>query len=86
MPGVKKPRQIRITKSLINATIRRKEDKLSLYRGKMAGAYWLVMTAGDETGRQHFRISQNAWHWQFESDFEKVFLFIVPEKKVIVLK
>ncbi len=85
-PSLKRPPQIRITKTLINATIRRKEEKLPLYRSKMAGAYYLIITAGEESGHPHFRISQNAWQWQHESEFQKVFLFIVPEKIIIELK
>jgi len=75
--------RIRITWKQISSTIRRKEEKLALYRRQMAESYWLIITAGEENERRRFRISQNVVQWHFNTQFNKVFLFILPEKKVI---
>lgn len=75
-----------ITHEFVESTIERKEQKLSLYRKQKSDAYWLIITAGSFEGREKFRLSQAASAWQFDTGFDKVFLFLMPDTKIIEYK
>ncbi|MBE0663831.1 MAG: hypothetical protein IH597_15350 [Bacteroidales bacterium] len=74
-----------ITGKFLESTIERKEQKLSLYRKQMSDAYWLIITT-KSSNWEGSRLPQSIHEWNFETKFDKLFLFMLPECKVFVFK
>lgn len=63
------------SKENIDFTIRAKDDKLYLYRQKKLNQFWLLITADLTENPAAFNIPNKLGNWNFNSGFQKVFLF-----------
>jgi hypothetical protein len=70
----------------ISACINLKEDKLLLYRKKRLQEYWLILTAEDSNHQSRYNIHNKLLIWEFETSFNRIFLFNVFKPEVIRLK
>jgi len=74
-----------LTLENIEASVKNKEGKLTLYRKKKISYFWLIITT------DYIRNSGTVSHpeitrWEINSGFHKVFLFDLFEKKIYSLK
>ncbi len=74
-----------ITKEMIESAIRRKDEKLSLYQKKILDAYWLILVAGQKDDLMDLKTPSKICNWAFETNFHKIYLFILSERRVIEL-
>jgi hypothetical protein len=69
-------------KEKIKATLQNKSDKYKLYQQKNMIAIWLIIHADFIEDPKAYNIQNKLNNWQFESEFDKVFLFDLFEKRI----
>jgi hypothetical protein len=69
----------------IEFTIRAKEEKLYLYRRKNPCQIWLIITTDLTDSPVSYNIANKLSNWNFNSEFDKVFLFELSGRKVYEL-
>lgn len=93
-PGPKKSIGIELTrldqnaaslKEKIEATLKNKSDKIGLYQQKKMKAIWLVVHADFIESKKSYNILNKIEKWTFETEFDKVFLFDLFERKIYEL-
>lgn len=73
-----------LTPENVMATVKNKEDKLSLYRKKNISVFWLIVTT-DYIVKEGSVGMEDVQKWKIKSDFHRIFLFDLFEKKVFIL-
>ncbi len=69
----------------IEFTINAKNEKINIYRKKKLNHLWLMITADLDNSPVSFNLSNQLDRWIFFSEFEKVFLFELKNRKVFEL-
>jgi hypothetical protein len=72
------------TRENIEASIKRKEVKLPIYRKKKIDIFWLIITT-DYIPNSGSVNRKDFLHWQLTSGFHKIFLFDLFEKKIYII-
>lgn len=72
-------------KENIDFTIRSKGEKLYLYRQKKLNQIWLLITADLNESPVAYNLKNKFEHWNFLTDFHKVFLFELKTRTVFEL-
>jgi hypothetical protein len=85
------PRQIKgyyppeFNRENIEFTIRAKNEKLPIYQQKRLNQLWLLITADLEESPVSFNLHNKLDNWIFASEFQKIFLFELKNRKVFDL-
>jgi hypothetical protein len=59
----------------LSGCIQMKEDKLGLYRKRRLREYWLIIAVRDPAFKSSFNLKNKLLKWDFETSFDRVFLF-----------
>jgi len=70
----------------IRAAIRSKEEKLALYRQKKINIFWLLITIDYISLPDTMRNSDFITGWEIKTEYHKIFLFDLFEKRIYSLK
>lgn len=72
-----------LAKEAIDESIQKKNAKLKLYMKKRINSYWLIIILNDHGDTM---IHQNTASWQFESGFQKIFIFDPSRQQILQIK
>lgn len=70
----------------LHHAIRKKEEKIQLYRKKKLDEYWLLITTDQIQASGHKNADQHISNQKFESEFQRILLFDMMKPKVFELK
>ncbi len=73
-------------KEKIEVTLMNKNGKLKLYQQKNMNVIWLIIHVDFINEQKSFNIKNKLDKWSFISDFNKVFLFDLFERKIFAIK
>jgi hypothetical protein len=76
--------QKHLDKEHIEEALKKKNDKLPLYRKKRIDIYWLIIIVEDKSN--DIILHQNTDQWTFGTAFHKVFLFYPDHSQVMAIK
>lgn len=62
----------------------KKEEKLNLYQSKKLNAYWLIIVVPPLSLAQ-FELPPQLLHFKFHTRFNRVFLLLADQKKLMVI-
>ena len=63
----------------------KKEEKLSLYQSKKLNAYWLIIVVPPLLLAHSCELPPQLLHFKFHTRFNRVFLLLVDQKKLMVI-
>lgn len=69
----------------IEFTINAKNEKIAIYQQKKLKQIWLLITADLDESPVSFNLSNKLENWIFYSEFQKIFLFELKNRKVFEL-
>jgi hypothetical protein len=69
----------------ITACLKAKNEKLRLYQKKKLNEYWLIISVNDLHSWERINIHNNLIIWNFNTGFNRVFLFNTKAGKVLEL-
>ena len=69
----------------IEFTITAKNEKIAIYQQKKLKQIWLLITADLDESPVSFNLSNKLENWIFYSEFQKIFLFELKNRKVFEL-
>lgn len=70
----------------ISACLLLKEEKLILYRRKKLQEYWLIFSVRDPAFKPRFNLSNKLMVWEFETAYDRVFIFMVMDGDIFELR
>ena len=70
----------------ISACLQQKEQKLRLYRMKKLREYWLILVVLDPAYKPRFNLYNKFIVWEFESGYNRIFIFNVLDGHVFELQ
>jgi hypothetical protein len=70
-----------LSREAIDSSIKKKDEKIALYQKKKMDRYWLLIAVGGEA--RDLDLHQNVASWQFESGFNRIFIFQMHTRKLI---
>ena len=70
----------------ISACLLLKEEKLGLYKKKKLQEYWLIIFVRDPAYKPRYNLSNKLLVWEFETNYNKVFIFNAMEGNVFELQ
>jgi hypothetical protein len=85
------PRQIKgyqppeFNRENIEYTINAKNEKIAIYQQKKLNGIWLLITADLDESPVAFNLFNKLDNWVFHSEFQKIFLFELKNRKVFEL-
>ena len=63
----------------------KKEEKLNLYQSKKLNAYWLIIVVPPLSSAHSCELPPQLLHFKFHTRFNRVFLLLVDQKKLMVI-
>jgi len=76
---------IPFNKETLDAIIRKKEEKIPLYKKNRISNLWLIITSENLHQQANFHIHNQIEKWICKSDFQHIFIFDMNDKKVYTL-
>lgn len=86
------PRQIKgyqapeFNRENLDFTIQAKNEKLPIYRQKKLKELWLLITADLDESPVSFNLNNKLENWRFYSEFQRIFLFELKNRRVYELQ
>lgn len=69
----------------IQMILDKKEEKLGLYRSKKLKACWLLIVLPSLSVAEACELSSQTFHFMYHTNFDRVFLLLVDQKKLMVI-